>query len=182
LRVPGARARTPPRAGQGVMNPQHGTHGPPPPCLDVREEASAGWPTGREREGHGASRGVRGRESRPHGQRCSSGPTAKGRRFPHGKDGKVRELRRATTACPCLHDRGTAQGRGQRETGEPDDAKVSRPVRRGAGRKGGLTDLARGLPYLVPRSGFRQRLRRGVGRRTITPGWEQKGRNISCRM
>jgi len=33
-------------------------------------------------------------------------------------------------------------------TGEPDAVKVARPVRRGAGRKGGLADLARGLPYL----------------------------------
>ena len=35
-------------------------------------------------------------------------------------------------------------------TGEPDDAKVSCPVRGGTGRKGS-NDLARGLPYLVPR-------------------------------
>src|SRR2546425_3006154 len=119
------------------MNPQNGTHGPPPPCYDVREESSAGWPTGREPSGHGASIGVSGRESRPHGQRGDNGPTAKGSRFPHGKDGKGREMWRAKTSCPCSHDRGTAQGRGKRETGEPDDAKVSRPVRRGAGRKGG---------------------------------------------
>jgi hypothetical protein len=33
-------------------------------------------------------------------------------------------------------------------TGEPDAVKVARPVQRGAGRKGGLADLARGLPYL----------------------------------
>src|SRR5437879_1514479 len=47
-------------------------------------------------------------------------------------------------------------------TGEPDAVKVARPVRRGAGRKGGLTDLARGLPYL--RCGFQARLRRSVRR------------------
>jgi hypothetical protein len=35
-------------------------------------------------------------------------------------------------------------------TGEPDDAKVSCPVRGGTGRKGS-NDLARGLPYLLPR-------------------------------
>jgi len=34
----------------------------------------------------------------------------------------------------------------ERETGEPDDAKVSCPVRRGARRKG-RKDLARSLPY-----------------------------------
>lgn len=40
------------------------------------------------------------------------------------------------------------QAKETRETGEPDAVKVARPVRRGAGRKGGLADLARGLPYL----------------------------------
>ena len=39
---------------------------------------------------------------------------------------------------------------------------TARPVRRGAGRKGGCADLARGLPYLLRRSGFRRRLKRGV--------------------
>ena len=42
-------------------------------------------------------------------------------------------------------------------TGEPDAVKVARPVRRGAGRKGGLADLARGLPYHHP----------GMGNRTL---------------
>src|SRR6266571_792012 len=37
-------------------------------------------------------------------------------------------------------------------TGEPDDAKVSCPVRGGTGRKGS-NDLARGLPYLLHRCG-----------------------------
>src|SRR5713101_3864865 len=46
-------------------------------------------------------------------------------------------------------------------TGEPDASKVARPVRRGTGRKGS-NDLARGLPYLVPRFRFRQRLSGGV--------------------
>ena len=31
------------------MNPHNGTNGPPTPCYDVREESSAGLPTGRER-------------------------------------------------------------------------------------------------------------------------------------
>ena len=35
-------------------------------------------------------------------------------------------------------------------TGEPDTSKVVCPVRRGTGRKGS-NDLARGLPYLLPR-------------------------------
>jgi len=37
-------------------------------------------------------------------------------------------------------------------TGEPDTSKVVCPVRGGTGRKGS-NDLARGLPYLLRRSG-----------------------------
>jgi hypothetical protein len=44
-------------------------------------------------------------------------------------------------------------------TGEPDNAKVFCPVRRGTGRKGS-NDLARGLPYL--RSRFRQQVSASV--------------------
>ena len=57
-----------------------------------------------------------------------------------------------------------------RETGEPDAVKVARPVRRGAGRKGGCADLARGLPYLVPRSGSWARLKPGVRLRAAGVG------------
>ena len=32
LRVTGARAHPPPRAGQGVTNPHNSTNGPPTPC------------------------------------------------------------------------------------------------------------------------------------------------------
>ena len=46
-------------------------------------------------------------------------------------------------------------------TGEPDASKVARPVRGGTGRKGN-NDLARGLPYLVPRSHFRQQVSASV--------------------
>ncbi len=46
-------------------------------------------------------------------------------------------------------------------TGEPDTSKVVCPVRGGTGRKGSH-DLARGLPYLLRRSRFRQQLRPGV--------------------
>jgi len=46
-------------------------------------------------------------------------------------------------------------------TGEPDTSKVVCPVRRGTGRKGS-NDLARGLPYLLRRSRFRQRLSASV--------------------
>src|SRR5215472_2635817 len=47
---------------------------------------------------------------------------------------------------------------------------TSCPVRRGTGRKGS-NDLARGLPYLVPRSRFRQRLTAGV-----RLPWQEAGR------
>jgi len=46
-------------------------------------------------------------------------------------------------------------------TGEPDTSKVVCPVRGGTGRKGS-NDLARGLPYLVPRSRFQQQFTPGV--------------------
>ena len=46
-------------------------------------------------------------------------------------------------------------------TGEPDTSKVVCPVRGGTGRKGS-NDLARGLPYLVPRSRFRQQVSASV--------------------
>jgi hypothetical protein len=51
-------------------------------------------------------------------------------------------------------------------TGEPDTSKVVCPVRGGTGRKGS-NDLARGLPYLVPRSRFRQRLTPSVRLQTL---------------
>jgi hypothetical protein len=49
---------------------------------------------------------------------------------------------------------------------------VSRPVRRGTGRKGS-NDLARGLPYLVPRSRFRQQLKAGVAMTSNVKSWQQ---------
>src|SRR5712692_4567276 len=57
-------------------------------------------------------------------------------------------------------------------TGEPDTSKVVCPVRGGTGRKGS-NDLARGLPYLVPRSGFRQRLKPSVGQVDRRPVGDQ---------
>ena len=56
------------------------------------------------------------------------------------------------------------QAKETRETGEPDAVKVARPVRGGTGRKGS-NDLARGLPYLLRHSGFRQQLKAGVRQR-----------------
>jgi hypothetical protein len=50
-----------------------GMSGPPPSRSDVRCGGTAGWPTGREPSGHGAVVVVRGRASRPHGQRGVTG-------------------------------------------------------------------------------------------------------------
>jgi hypothetical protein len=145
LRVKGARSHAPPRVRQGVMNPPNGTNGPPTPCDDVQYESSAGWPTGCEPYGHGASLVVSGRESRPHGQQ---GPPAKGSRLP--RDRVVRYARGGEPHRSCTVS--------TRVTGEPDDAKVSCPVRRGAGRKGG--DIRPRLRPTLPR--FQPQLRPGV--------------------
>ena len=53
------------------------------------------------------------------------------------------------------------QSIGNKETREPDASKVARPVRRGAGGKG-QKDLARMPTLLVPRFGFRARLKPSV--------------------
>ena len=50
-------------------------------------------------------------------------------------------------------------------TGEPDTSKFVCPVRRGTGRKGS-NDLARGLPYLLRRSRFRQQVSASVMRKS----------------
>ena len=124
LRVKGARSHAPPRVRQGVVNPPNGTNGPPTPCYDVQYESSAGWPTGGDPYGYGAAVVVSGRESRPHGQQC---PPAKGSRLP--RDRVMRYARCGEPQRSCAVS--------TRATGEPDDAKVSCPVRKGAGRKGG---------------------------------------------
>src|SRR4029450_5714313 len=50
---------------------------------------------------------VRRRESRLHGRRGEKrSPTAKGSRFPHGKDKKVREMRTAETILNIIRERG----------------------------------------------------------------------------
>src|SRR5713101_6387706 len=78
-----------------------GMHGPPPSRSDVRCGGTAGGPTGREPEGHGAFVVVRGRDSRPHGQRGVKG--AHGRRqagFPLGRtprDARCGEPKRSCT-------------------------------------------------------------------------------------
>ena len=56
-------------------------------------------------------------------------------------------------------------------TGEPDTSKVVCPVRGGTGRKGS-NDLARGLPYLLRRSRFRQQVSASV-RLQVPPEWEE---------
>jgi len=119
--------------------------GPPPSRSAGRWGGTAGWPTGREPYGHGASVVVGGRDSRPHG---ADHPRAQGSRLP-GKEGvRVGVMPQALT---CLST----------GPGEPDAANVARPVRGGTGRKGS-NDLARGLPYL--RSRRWRRLTAGVRR------------------
>ena len=62
-------------------------------------------------------------------------------------------------------------------TGEPDTSKVVCPVRGGIGRKGS-NDLARGLPYLVPRCGHWRRLRPGVRLHQISMETAMRGSTI----
>ena len=145
LRVKGARSHAPPRVRQGVVNPPNGTNGPPTPCYDVQYESSAGWPTGGDPYGYGASVVVSGRESRPHGQQC---PPAKGSRL--SRDRVMRYARCGEPQRSCTVS--------TRATGEPDDAKVSCPVRKGAGRKGG--DIRPRLRPTLP--GFRRQVSSGV--------------------
>src|ERR1700730_8909245 len=78
--------------------------------------------------GNGASVVVSGRESRPHGEGRQVGPDSsrEGMRNAESRHGETEQ------------------------TGEPDAAKVARPVRRGAVGKGPLNrgqHLAGGLPY-----------------------------------
>ena len=98
-----------------------GRSGPPPARADVRCAGTAGGPTGREPEGHGAAVGVGGRASRPQG---ADHPRAPGRRLPGKAGGRVGVIPQAFP--------GLSMG-----TGEPDASQGARPVRRGAGSKGG---------------------------------------------
>ena len=85
-------------------------------------------PTGREPYGNGVPIVVRGRESHPHGEG--------GRRHRHGA-GRYARCRSRTCFWNCV-------------TGKPDDAKVSRPVRRGRPTEkcfGQPEQLAAGPPY-----------------------------------
>ena len=79
---------------------------------------------------------------------------AKGSRLPYKEGVRVGVIPRALTFL--------SMG-----TGEPDTSKVVCPVRRGTGRKGS-NDLARGLPYLVPRSRFRQQVSASVRLQAVT--------------
>src|SRR6266478_5454474 len=100
------------------MNSQNGTNGTPPSCSRAAR-VKYGMAYGARALGSRSFRSSQ-RTGKPstRAQRSQSSPTAKGSRFPDEK----------------------------KEAGEPDDAKVSRPVRGGAGRKG-RNDLARSLPY-----------------------------------
>ena len=78
---------------------------------------NVGLPTGREPYGNGAPIVVRGRESRPHGEGGQVFSAA-----------EYRGMRNAES--PSISECHLPQN-----TGEPDDAKVSRPVREGADGK-----------------------------------------------
>ena len=70
----GKRTAWAPSEGPAPRNERgQGMSGPPPSRSDVRCGGTAGWPTGREPSGHGASVVVSGRDSRPHGQRGVKG-------------------------------------------------------------------------------------------------------------
>jgi hypothetical protein len=88
------------------MNPHSGTKRPPNIVLDMCSSCSTGWPKGRESYGDRASIGVRGRESRPHGEEESKNTPGEVRQVSYGKDGKVREMRTADTILHILLDRG----------------------------------------------------------------------------
>ena len=111
----------------------------------VQYHRNVGWPKGRETQGHGAAVVVGGRESRLQG---TLSPMAQGSRLPCKEGVRVGVIPIAFTSL--------SMG-----TGEPDTSKVVCPVRGGTGRKGS-NDLARGLPYLVPRSGFRRQVSASV--------------------
>jgi hypothetical protein len=119
-----------------------------------------------------------GREARRDGRR---GASPRGTELPEeSQDGKAvyrgrRILRAKGSRLPwqsggrgCERQRASASG--AQGTGEPEDAKVSCPVRRGTGRKGS-NDLARGLPYLVSHARFRRHRRSTASgsRRSIMP-------------
>ena len=92
-----------------------GMRGPPTSRSDVRCGGTAGWPTGREPSGHGASVGVGGRENRLQG---ALSPMAQGSLLPCTEGVRVGGIPRAF---PFL-----SMG-----TGEPDTSQVVCPVRGG---------------------------------------------------
>ena len=115
-RRPGKRTAWATSAGPA---PRHeggeGMRGPPPSRGYVRGGGTAGWPTGREPSGHGASVVGGGRANRLQG---AESPLAQGRRLPCTAGVRVGGI---PQAFPFL-----SMG-----TGEPDDAQVSCPVRGG---------------------------------------------------
>ena len=90
-----------------------GMSGPPPSRENVRCGGTAGWPTGRETYGHGASVVVGGRESRRQG---ALSPRAQGSRLPCKEGVRVGVIPIAFTFL--------SMG-----TGEPDTSKVCAAVR-----------------------------------------------------
>ena len=70
--------------------------------------------------------------------------------------GELLEIERLTSSLERGHWKSTREGNSLVAY------STARTVRRGAGRKGGLADLARGLPYLLRRSGCWARLTASV--------------------
>jgi hypothetical protein len=70
--------------------------------------------------------------------------------------GELLEIERLTSSLERGHGKSTREGNSLVAY------STARPVRRGAGRKGGLADFARGLPYLLRRSRFRQQVSASV--------------------
>jgi len=76
---------------------------------------------------------------------------------------------------PCaLKGASTVRGGGH---AMPTGLTVPTLLRRGAGRKGGLADLARGLPYLVPRCGSWRGSPPALGHQVVSHQNERSSRN-----
>ncbi len=117
------------------------TNGLPTVRSDVQPRRTTRLPTGCEPYGNGASIVVVGVTTDQGGREIRL-------------QGKVRQVFSTTTTgryarcgAPKLSSKSSRNHTWTKNTGEPDDAKVSRPVRREAGGKGSSRHLAISLPY-----------------------------------
>ena len=101
------------------------TNGPPGLHCSVPQRRTTGSSTPRERQDDGACIVVRGRESRLHGE---------GRQVIGYSGREAREMRTAETVLNIIHELPTGST-WKAITGEPDEWKHSRPVRREVERK-----------------------------------------------